>query len=316
MCVTREHVEAGQPTFERLGRVCDRLSAAGFPDLHETVVRHMRERRGHIQRLPELFGNSTLTADRIGRHLIYLAQELERLADLVEATSDDLDLPELTASQVQLLALIAATAGTDTPRDLDSLAGALGRELYDLTTDDLPVLHDASLIVMDPLLATDALTTFRPTTRGLRVLDREREPAAIDAVQERAAQLTATSCPSSDPGWRAAFELGALHVLREQQAAGTGEPSALERAAPLLVERIRARPADEGLRVRAEQITAASCPWVHREWRQSYRLGVLHALQGQPATPPDYLQGSSRELGKRRAYFAGHAQALEELGSA
>lgn len=278
--MTREHVEAGQPTFERLGRVCDRLSAAGFPDLHEAVVRHMRERRGHIQRLPELFGNSTLTADRIGLHLIYLAQELERLADLVEATSDGIDLPELTVSQVRLLARIAATADTDTPRDLDALAGALGRELYDLATDDLPILHDASLIVMDPLLGTDALTTFRPTTRGLRVLDREQEATGA----------------AGEPGPRR-------------------ELTALEREAPLLVERIRARP-PSAAQARAEQITTASCPWVHREWRQSYRLGALHALQGQPPAAPDYLQGSAREQGKRRAYFAGHAQALGELGSA
>ncbi|MCA1571008.1 MAG: hypothetical protein LC798_11945 [Chloroflexi bacterium] len=107
----------------------------------------------------------------------------------------------------------------------------------------------------------------------------------------------------------------------QPEAAGAGEPepvrepTALEREAPLLVEHIRARP-HAAAQARAEQITTASCPWVHREWRQSYRLGALHALQGQPPAPPDYLQGSSREQGKRRAYFAGHAQALKELGSA
>jgi hypothetical protein len=93
--------------------------------------------------------------------------------------------------------------------------------------------------------------------------------------------------------------------------------SALEQAAPRLVERILPTSPDAARhradRARAEQITDEHCPWRHREWRGAFKLGALDALRGQPPSPPIEMQGSDREQHKRRAYFAGHTAALAAL---
>lgn len=77
--MTRQHVEDGAHTFDRIGRACDRLGAAGFPEIQAAVVGYTRERRGRVQ--------ASGWPGGIARVLIALADELEQLAPLLEDAS-------------------------------------------------------------------------------------------------------------------------------------------------------------------------------------------------------------------------------------
>lgn len=68
--------EIGGPLFERIGAACDRIAAAGYPDLARALAGHTRERRGTIGRLQWPSDQS--------RHIIRLADESERLATVLE----------------------------------------------------------------------------------------------------------------------------------------------------------------------------------------------------------------------------------------
>ena len=70
--MTREHVEDGRGTFERIARALDQLAAAGFPELQAAVAGYTRERRGRVQGLA--------WPGEIARSLVRLADELEQLA--------------------------------------------------------------------------------------------------------------------------------------------------------------------------------------------------------------------------------------------
>lgn len=69
--MTREQVQDGAVTFERIGRACDQLGAAGYPAIQAAVVGYSRERRGRVQ--------ASRWPGRVARQLIHLADELEQL---------------------------------------------------------------------------------------------------------------------------------------------------------------------------------------------------------------------------------------------
>jgi DNA-binding MurR/RpiR family transcriptional regulator len=69
--MTKEHVEDGRETFERIGRACDALGSAGFPALQAAIVGYSRERRGRVQ--------ASSWPGEVARSLIRLADELEQV---------------------------------------------------------------------------------------------------------------------------------------------------------------------------------------------------------------------------------------------
>lgn len=74
--MTNQHVEDGAQTFDRIGHACDRLGAAGFPEIQAAVVGYTRERRGRVQ--------ASGWPGRIARSLIHLADELEQLVERLQ----------------------------------------------------------------------------------------------------------------------------------------------------------------------------------------------------------------------------------------
>lgn len=77
--------EIGGPFFDRIGAACDRIAAAGYPDLARALAGHTRERRGTIGRLERrgTIGRLQWPGDQ-GRHISRLADEAERLASRLE----------------------------------------------------------------------------------------------------------------------------------------------------------------------------------------------------------------------------------------
>jgi hypothetical protein len=69
--MTRDHVQDGHETFDRIGRACDELGSAGYPALQAAIAGYARERRGRVQASP--------WPGAVARSLIHLADGLEHL---------------------------------------------------------------------------------------------------------------------------------------------------------------------------------------------------------------------------------------------
>jgi hypothetical protein len=74
--MTRQHVEDGRETFERIGRALDALGTDGSPALQAAVAGGARERRGRVQ--------ASVSPGRIARELVDLADEPEQLVAQLE----------------------------------------------------------------------------------------------------------------------------------------------------------------------------------------------------------------------------------------
>ena len=73
--MTREHVQDGRETFDRIGAACD-IIASAYPEIADAIAGHARERRGRVQADPTW--PATIAAS-----LIRLADDAEKLAELV-----------------------------------------------------------------------------------------------------------------------------------------------------------------------------------------------------------------------------------------
>lgn len=70
--MTREHVQDGQATFDRIAAACDRIATAGYPKVADAIGGYTRERRGRVQ-------VDRTWPEAIATGLIDLADEAEQL---------------------------------------------------------------------------------------------------------------------------------------------------------------------------------------------------------------------------------------------